>query len=44
VGLQILADAWDEASVLGVLAHLERIGAARVRRPSLAGVAADLLG
>jgi len=30
VGLQLLGDAWDEASVLQALAHLERIGAARV--------------
>ncbi len=33
VGLQIVADAWDEATVLQVLAHLERIGAASVTRP-----------
>lgn len=33
IGLQIVGDAWDEASVLAVLAHLERIGAARVDRP-----------
>ncbi len=33
VGLQIVADAWDEATVLQVLAHLERIGAAVSRRP-----------
>lgn len=33
VGLQILGDAWDEACVLQVLAHLERTGAASVRRP-----------
>lgn len=33
VGLQILGDAWDEAAVLQVLAHLERTGAAAVRRP-----------
>ncbi|MGF1467737.1 MAG: amidase [Sandaracinaceae bacterium] len=31
VGLQIVGDAWDEASVLQVLAHLERIGVAQVR-------------
>ncbi|HTA88520.1 MAG TPA: amidase [Polyangiaceae bacterium] len=43
VGLQIVADAWDEASVLQVLAHLERIGAARVRRPQRDGVSLDLL-
>src|SRR5690606_15694689 len=33
VGLQILGDAWDEACVLQVLAHLERTGVAQVRRP-----------
>lgn len=33
VGLQILGDAWDEACVLQVLAHLERMGVAAVRRP-----------
>ena len=44
VGLQIVGDAWDEACVLQVLAHLERIGAARVRRPSGSGIAVDLLG
>lgn len=34
IGLQIIGDAWDEAAVLQVLGHLERIGAARVERPS----------
>jgi Asp-tRNA(Asn)/Glu-tRNA(Gln) amidotransferase A subunit family amidase len=33
IGLQILGDAWDEAAVLGVLAHLERSEIARVPRP-----------
>ena len=33
IGLQIVGDAWDEAAVLQVLGHLERIGAARVERP-----------
>jgi aspartyl-tRNA(Asn)/glutamyl-tRNA(Gln) amidotransferase subunit A len=33
IGLQIIGDAWDEAGVLGVLAHLERTGIAAVRRP-----------
>jgi aspartyl-tRNA(Asn)/glutamyl-tRNA(Gln) amidotransferase subunit A len=33
IGLQILGDAWDEAMVLGVMAHLERTGAATVKRP-----------
>jgi aspartyl-tRNA(Asn)/glutamyl-tRNA(Gln) amidotransferase subunit A len=41
VGLQILGDAWDEACVLQVLAHLERLGLAEVRRPGATGV--DLL-
>ncbi len=36
IGLQILGDAWDEATVLAVGAHLERIGAAGVRRPPAA--------
>lgn len=36
VGLQIVGDAWDEAAVLQTLAHLERIGAARVLRPGIA--------
>ncbi len=35
VGLQILGDAFDERSVLAVLAHLERSGAASVRSPRL---------
>lgn len=34
VGLQIIGDAWDEACVLQVLAHLERMGVAKVRRPA----------
>lgn len=33
LGLQIMADAWDEATVLQVLAHLERTGVARVPKP-----------
>lgn len=33
VGLQIVGDAWDEACVLQVLAHLERAGVARAERP-----------
>jgi aspartyl-tRNA(Asn)/glutamyl-tRNA(Gln) amidotransferase subunit A len=41
IGLQIVGDAWDEAMVLAVLAHLERIGVAAVRRPP---GAIDLLG
>src|SRR5882724_7598757 len=43
VGLQIVGDAWDEACVLQVLAHLERVGVARVARPR-GDVAVDLLG
>lgn len=43
VGLQILGDAWDEACVLQVLAHLERTGTAKVQRPG-ADVGLDLLG
>ncbi|MBL9023194.1 MAG: amidase [Myxococcales bacterium] len=41
VGLQLVGDAWDEAIVLGALAHLERIEIARVVRPK---AALDLLG
>ena len=41
LGLQIIGDAWDEAAVLQVLAHLERLGAARPRRPI---VSVDVLG
>jgi Asp-tRNA(Asn)/Glu-tRNA(Gln) amidotransferase A subunit family amidase len=33
LGLQLVGDAWDEATVLAAAAHLERIGAAAVRRP-----------
>lgn len=33
LGLQIVGDAWDEATVLGVIAHLERAGVAVVKRP-----------
>ena len=36
VGLQLVGDAWDEATVLQAAAHLERIGAARVTRPDSA--------
>jgi aspartyl-tRNA(Asn)/glutamyl-tRNA(Gln) amidotransferase subunit A len=35
IGLQLMGDAWDEATVLAASAHLERIGAARVERPSV---------
>ncbi len=36
VGLQLIGDAWDEATVLQAVAHLERVGAARVTRPDSA--------
>lgn len=35
IGLQIMGDAWDEAAVLTVLAHLERAGVADVPRPEV---------
>jgi aspartyl-tRNA(Asn)/glutamyl-tRNA(Gln) amidotransferase subunit A len=35
VGFQLVGDAWDEPTVLAALAHLERIGAAEVSRPSV---------
>lgn len=35
VGLQIVGDAFDEDSVLSVLAHLERVGVAQVRAPRI---------
>lgn len=35
VGLQIVGDSFDEATVLQVLAHLERLGVARVREPRI---------
>lgn len=41
LGLQIMADAWDEATVLQVLAQLERTGVARVPKPH---TDANLLG
>lgn len=33
VGLQLIGDAWDEATVLAAGAHLQRIGAAELARP-----------
>jgi len=33
VGLQLVGDAWDEATIFAAAAHLERIGAAAPRRP-----------
>jgi aspartyl-tRNA(Asn)/glutamyl-tRNA(Gln) amidotransferase subunit A len=41
IGLQLVGDAWDEATVLAACAHLERTGAAKVERPK---VAVDVLG
>jgi len=41
VGLQIVGDAFDEASVLAVMAHLERMGVASLRK---ARIAANPLG
>ncbi len=41
IGLQIVCDAWDEATVLQILAHLERTEAARVAAPQ---VSVDLFG
>jgi Asp-tRNA(Asn)/Glu-tRNA(Gln) amidotransferase A subunit family amidase len=35
IGLQLVGDAWDEATVLAACAHLERIGAAKVERPGV---------
>jgi aspartyl-tRNA(Asn)/glutamyl-tRNA(Gln) amidotransferase subunit A len=35
IGFQLVGDAWDEATVLAATAHLERIGAAQVARPSV---------
>lgn len=35
VGLQLVGDAWDEATVLAAAAHLERIGLAVPRRPRI---------
>jgi aspartyl-tRNA(Asn)/glutamyl-tRNA(Gln) amidotransferase subunit A len=35
LGLQLVGDAWDEATLLAASAHLERIGAARTERPAV---------
>jgi aspartyl-tRNA(Asn)/glutamyl-tRNA(Gln) amidotransferase subunit A len=35
IGLQLLGDAWDEATVLAAAAHLERIGVSRVVEPRI---------
>jgi aspartyl-tRNA(Asn)/glutamyl-tRNA(Gln) amidotransferase subunit A len=36
IGLQLVGDAWDEATILAAAAHLERIGVAVARRPRIA--------
>jgi Asp-tRNA(Asn)/Glu-tRNA(Gln) amidotransferase A subunit family amidase len=36
IGLQIVGDAWDDATVLAAAAHLERLGVARAERPTVA--------
>jgi Asp-tRNA(Asn)/Glu-tRNA(Gln) amidotransferase A subunit family amidase len=41
IGLQLVGDAWDEATTLAASAHLERIGVAKAVRP---GVAVDVIG
>lgn len=41
VGLQLVGDAWDEATVLAASAHLERIGAAVTRRPRITATILD---
>jgi aspartyl-tRNA(Asn)/glutamyl-tRNA(Gln) amidotransferase subunit A len=41
IGLQIVGDAWDEATVLALGAHLERTGVARVLRPPVARAASS---
>ncbi len=35
IGLQLVGDAWDEATIFAASAHLERIGVARARRPAI---------
>jgi aspartyl-tRNA(Asn)/glutamyl-tRNA(Gln) amidotransferase subunit A len=40
IGLQLVGDAWDEATALAASAHLELVGAAKAMRP---GVSIDLL-
>jgi Asp-tRNA(Asn)/Glu-tRNA(Gln) amidotransferase A subunit family amidase len=36
IGLQLVGDAWDEATVLAATAHLERLGVAKAVRPTVA--------
>ena len=33
IGLQLVGDAWDEATILAAAAHLERLGVAKAERP-----------
>jgi Asp-tRNA(Asn)/Glu-tRNA(Gln) amidotransferase A subunit family amidase len=42
IGLQLIGDAWDEATVLAAAAHLERVGVARVERPAVTAPSAIL--
>ncbi|MBX3218673.1 MAG: amidase, partial [Labilithrix sp.] len=41
VGLQLVGDAWDEATVFAAAAHLERIGVAVPRRPRVTASLVD---
>ncbi|AKT41544.1 amidase [Chondromyces crocatus] len=41
IGLQVMGDAWDEVGVLGLLAHLARVG---IATPIRSPFAVDLLG
>ncbi len=41
IGLQLLGDAWDEATVLAASAHLERMGVASASRPKISVDVAD---
>ncbi len=41
VGLQLIGDAWDEATILAAAAHLERIGVAVPRRPRVTASVLD---
>ncbi len=36
IGLQLVGDAWDEATVVAAAAHLERLGVAVTERPAVA--------
>ncbi|HEY1954645.1 MAG TPA: amidase [Polyangiaceae bacterium] len=35
IGLQLVGDAWDEATILAASAHLERLGVAKCERPKI---------